>query len=277
MSLAIGLADLIGALRRHELWRALAWYEVKRGNAATRIGVLWHSIAFLITVGILGFMYATFFGKDLDLYVPYLAGGFLAWRFINGLATDGVNAVTGGRGLLTQMPLPVSLFPLKLVCYHAYILGLNALAFIAILAIYRIMVVPNPLLLILGLAVVTCAGVATALLFGVASVFQRWLRNFIPPVMGLTFFITPILWMPNMLTGDGAGHYTLDLSAGVSGRAAMVLVNPFYYFLEIVRGPLLGYAIPLWYWAVAVAITAILMLAALILLSRTKSRILLNL
>jgi ABC-type polysaccharide/polyol phosphate export permease len=95
--------------------------------------------------------------------------------------------------------------------------------------------------------------------------------------MGLTFFITPILWMPSMLSGSADPSYALDLSSGLSGRAAVVVFNPFYYFLEIVRAPLLGYAIPVWYWGIAIAVTAILMLAALILLSRTKSRILLNL
>ncbi len=277
MSLAIGIADLLGALRRHELWRVLAWYDVKRGNASTRIGVLWHSLSFLITVGILGYMYSTFFGRELDVYIPYLAGGFLAWRFISALSTEGVRAVTSGRGLLTQMAMPISVFPLRLVCNHAYIFGLNAIAFVAILAIYRILVIPNPLLLAIGLVIVVCAGVATALLFGVAAVFQRWMQNLIPPVMSLTFFITPILWMPSMLTGSGHEGYALDMSAGVSGRAALVLVNPFYYFVEIVRGPLLGYAIPLWYWLVALAITAVLLGAALLLLSRTKSRVLLNL
>lgn len=277
MSIKIGIADLVGALNRYELWSALAWYDVKRGNAATRLGVLWHSLSFLITVGILGFMYGTFFGRELDVYIPHLAGGFLAWRFISALATEGVRAVTGGRGLLTQMAMPISVFPLRLVCSHAYIFGFNAIAFVVILAIYRILVIPNPLLLVLGLAIVVCAGIATTLLLGVASVFQRWLQNLIPALMSLTFFITPILWMPSMLVGGEHAGYSIDLSADLPARSALVLVNPFFYFLEIVRGPLIGYEVPLAFWLVAVTITIVLMISALMLLSRMKSRVLLNL
>lgn len=277
MSLSIGMADLFGALRRHELWRALAWHDVKRGNARTRIGVLWHTLSFLITVGILGFLYSTVFGQDAEVYIPYLAAGFLAWRFISAVTTEGVNSVIAGRGLLTQMAIPISVFPLRMVCHHVYLLGFNAIAFVGILALYRILVIPNPFLLVLGLLIVLCAGVATTLLFGVAAVFQRWLRNLVPSLMSLTFFVTPILWMPNMLVGGDQSGVGLDFSGGITARAAMVLFNPFYYFVEIVRGPLLGYELPLAYWLIALGIASLLMVAALVLLSRTKSRILLNL
>ena len=277
MNLSIGIADLLGALRRHELWSTLAWHDVKRGNARTRIGVMWHTLSFLITVGILGFLYSTVFGQDARVYIPYLAAGFLVWRFISALTTEGVNSVIAGRGLLTQMRIPISVFPLRMVCHHVYLLGFNAVAFVLILALYRILVVPSPLLLLLGLLVVVCAGVATTLLFGVAAVFQRWLRNLIPSLMSLTFFVTPILWMPNMLAGGDGSGVGLDLSGGIDVRTAVVLLNPFYYFVEIVRGPLLGHELPLAYWLIALGITVLLMLAALVLLSRTKSRVLLNL
>jgi ABC-type polysaccharide/polyol phosphate export permease len=277
MHLAVGIADLVDGLRRHELWRLLAWHDVKRGNARTRIGVLWHTLGFLITVGTLGFLYSAVFGQDTHVYVPYLAAGFLVWRFISAIATEGVNSLIAGRGLLTQMAIPVSVLPLRMVCYHGYLFGLNAIAFVLILGLYRILVIPHPLLLILGLFIVVCAGIATVLLAGIAAVFQRWLRNLIPSLMALVFFVTPILWMPNMLTGgDGIG-VGLDLSAGVNARTALVLMNPFYYFVEIVRGPLLGYDLPIAYWLFAFGITVLLIGAALVLLSRMKSRILLNL
>lgn len=241
------------------------------------LGVAWHALSFLITVGVLGFLYSTVFNRDPDQYVPYLAAGFLVWRYIASVVVEGARSVIDGRGFLTQLAIPISIYPLKLVCTHVYLMGFNAIAFGAILAIARIWVAPNPALLILGLTIVSIAGVATALLLGVASVFQRWLLNLIPAVMSLAFFVTPILWMPNMLLGGESHPTALDPNAGLEVRSALVLVNPFYYFLEIVRGPLLGNVVPLAYWLVATAITAALLIAALLLLSFTKPRLLLNL
>jgi len=277
MILSVGVADLVAALRRHELWRVLALYQLKRGNARTKFGIAWHGLSFFILVGLMGFMYATFMHRPLDLYVPYLAAGQLGWRFISPMITEGLTVITGGRGLLTQRPFPISFLPLKLACYHLYLSGLHAIAFIAILAIYRIIVVPNPLLLAIGLVIVTVAGVGTALLLGIASVFHRWLQNLIPSLMNLAFFLTPIIWMPNMLVGGDANHLSVDLTHGFTGRSTFVLLNPFYYFLEVVRGPLLGYQVPFIFWFVASSIAAALMICGLLILSRTKPRIILNL
>lgn len=275
--LASGAADLRDALSRHELWRALAWYQVKRGNLGTRFGVAWHSLSFLITVGILGFMYATVFHRHADEYVPYLAAGFLVWRFVSAVVIEGLTSITSARGLLSQRAMPISVFSLKLVCVQLYLMGFNALALVAILAIGRIWISPQPGPLFAGLAIVTFAGLAAAILLGVATVFQRWLKSFIPSIMSLAFFVTPILWMPSMLLGGGGAPGSVDFNQDLGSRSALLLVNPFYYFIEIVRGPLLGYDVAASFWLVAIAISAILMVAALTLLSRTKSRILLNL
>ena len=256
MILSVGVADLVAALRRHELWRALALYQLKRSNARTKLGIAWHGLSFFILVGLMGYMYAAFMRRPLDLYVPYLAAGQLCWRFISPMVTEGLKVITDGRGLLTQRPFPISFLPLKLACYHLYLTGLHAIAFIAILAVYRIILVPNPLLLVIGLVIITVAGVGTALLLGIVSVFHRWLQNLIPPFMNLAFFLTPILWMPSMLVGGDANHLAMDLTHGLSGRSTFVLLNPFYYFLEIVRGPLLGYRVPFTFWLVASSIAA---------------------
>ncbi len=45
-------------------------------------------------------------------------------------------------------------------------------------------------------------------------------------MMQLVFLITPIMWMPESLKGAIAGP--------------LLLFNPFYYLIEVVRQPLLG-------------------------------------
>ena len=277
IDLSPAVADLRAAFARHELWRALAWYQVKRGNIGTGLGVAWHSLSFLITVDVLGFMYATIFHRDADLYVPYLAAGFLVWRFLSSVIIEGLGCIISARGYLTQQAMPVSVFPLKLVFYQLCLMGLNALALLAILAIGRIWILPNPAQLLLGLSILVFAGAGTAILLGVATVFQRWLRSLIPSFISLAFFVTPVIWMPNMLLGDDGHAAAIDVSADLGARGALLLVNPFYYFLEIVRGPLLGYEVPAAFWLTAVAMAASLMIAAVSVLSVTRSRILLNL
>ena len=54
-------------------------------------------------------------------------------------------------------------------------------------------------------------------------------------LMRVVFFLTPVIWMPEML---GLRSTYLDL-------------NPFYHFLELFRAPLLGHSPKLLSWVVA--------------------------
>ena len=70
-------------------------------------------------------------------------------------------------------------------------------------------------------------GIWVALLLGLINVRYRDLGQLIPNAMRLAFFVTPILWYPDSVTGI---------------RTIFVDFNPFYYFIELLRAPLLGQA-----------------------------------
>jgi ABC-2 type transport system permease protein/lipopolysaccharide transport system permease protein len=55
------------------------------------------------------------------------------------------------------------------------------------------------------------------------------------------FFMTPIIWKPDMLPG----------------RTFLLDANPFYHFVEILRAPLLGQVPGIENWSAAVLITII--------------------
>ena len=58
----------------------------------------------------------------------------------------------------------------------------------------------------------------------------------------LLFFVTPVFWSPEMVPGHK--RFIIDF-------------NPFYYFIEVVRSPLLGKAPETQVYVVVLAITAV--------------------
>jgi ABC-type polysaccharide/polyol phosphate export permease len=76
-------------------------------------------------------------------------------------------------------------------------------------------------------------------------------------IMRMMFLLTPVLWHPDRLPN----------------RAALVDFNPFFYFLELIRTPLLGDVPPLSVWAVALGLTVIHALIAIPFFSRFHKRI----
>ena len=60
--------------------------------------------------------------------------------------------------------------------------------------------------------------------------------------MQLVFFVTPIFW---------------DYRHIASSRSFIVDYNPFFYFIEIVRGPLLGEVPPVQYYELVLVVTVV--------------------
>jgi len=97
-----------------------------------------------------------------------------------------------------------------------------------------------PLLLVLpALLVLLLNGFWIALMLGLLSARFRDIPLVVASVVQVLFFITPIIWKPDMLPG----------------RAPMLDLNPFHHLIEILRAPLLGQVPTLENWVAVVVIT----------------------
>ena len=76
-------------------------------------------------------------------------------------------------------------------------------------------------------------------------------------IMQLAFFLTPILWKPELL-----------------GPSAVYLpLNPFYTLLELVRGPLVEGGGSLLVWVAALAYTGVMLGVSFVFFVRFRSRV----
>jgi ABC-2 type transport system permease protein/lipopolysaccharide transport system permease protein len=108
-----------------------------------------------------------------------------------------------------------------------------------------------------GLALVCFNGIWVGILLGVVSARFRDVPQIIGSVVQIAFFLTPIIWQPQSLTG----------------HQWILKVNPFYYFVELIRWPLLGAEAGMHVWAGALATTVCGSLLAFLLYSRCRRRI----
>src|SRR5262249_62160215 len=109
------------------------------------------------------------------------------------------------------------------------------------------------------LGMLAANGLWIGLLFGMASARFRVLAPIVGSVMQVAFFLPPVMWLPNAL----------------SGRLALLLevITPFASFLAVIRDPLLGQAPPLVSWAIVLAITVLGWLLAFAMFARFRGRI----
>src|SRR5262249_7274543 len=131
----------------------------------------------------------------------YLMAGMLAWSLFSELVSRSLTVFVDNGNLLKKMMFPRICLPL-IVSGSALVNNLFLL--FAILAVFSLLVhqpswntIWLPVLRFLHVML----GVGLGLLLGVINVFIRDVGQVVPIVLQFWFWFTPIVYMPNILTG----------------------------------------------------------------------------
>lgn len=237
----------------------LAWMDLRGRYRRSRLGQFWLTISHAFFVFGIGMLYATFFNAPIERYLPYLAGGFVLWQMLSSLVTDGCQTFISASRFILQQSLPFAVHVVRVVLRNVFIFAHNIVVFFVVLIIFQ----PpefgwSALLAIPGLLLIVLNGVWVSLALGTVSARFRDVPQIIGSIMQIMFFMTPIIWSP----------------ATVGPRGELVAaLNPFAYFIDVVRGPLLGQPPSIESWGVVLAITALGWTGALALYNRYRNRI----
>ncbi|EIM26163.1 ABC transporter permease [Microvirga lotononidis] len=228
--------------RWRELWTTLGWREVMTRHQRSNIGPFWNTIGLAFVAICIGGLYGGILERPHSEYIPHLVAGYMIWTFLASLVIEGKDAFVSNAAAIREIAVPGTVYVYKLIWKNLIILAFNALVYLGVMVLYQKSPFPSIVLVLPALAIVLLNAIWVGLLLGLINVRHRDFGNFIPNAMRLGFFVTPILWYPDAVSGL---------------RAIFVHLNPFYYFVELVRAPLLGQVPTSLIWAVAIGITVI--------------------
>ena len=257
----LALMDIIDGARASHLWGLLGWQDIRRRYRRSMLGPLWLTMSMGVLVGVLGTLYGTLFKVEIADYVPYLALGFIVWTLASGLITDGCTVFTGAESIIKQTNLPLSVHVYRMVWRNLLIFCHNAVIFVVVAILFAIWPGWTGFLALPGLVLLCLNGIWVGLLLGIISARFRDVPPIVASVVRILFFVTPIIWMPEIMPGR-AQMLTLVLD-----------FNPFFHFVELVRAPLLGQAPGFVSWLAVSGITLGGWLVAFALLRRYRWRI----
>ena len=205
----------------------------------------------------IGLLYSTLFKMSLTEYLPWLAVSLLVWNTLNQTVVDSCMSFVASEGVIRQMPLPYTVHVLRFVIRNA-LAAAHSLPLIAVvLALTGAIPGPEALLAIPGLVLIAINSCAVGLFLGVICARFRDIPQIVANVMQLAFFLSPVLWKPQLLGAD----------------AVWLPFNPFFALMETVRGPLVGGGASALIWAAALAYTALSCTLAMIFFVRFRGRI----
>ncbi len=255
--IAVALKDLYDGLRRWELWSSLASRELLQGYFGSFFGRFWIALSLGIFILITGKMYSIIFKVDSAVYLPFLCSGLVCWRLITYMINEAASVFVKSAGYLKGFSLPVSIFVYRSLLKNLVIFSHYLLVYVLVAFIYSVDVNVYTLLFIPGLVILMLNSFWFVTLFGIFCTRFKDLQQLLSSFTILIFFVTPIFWPAEM----------------IESHKKLVLLNPFYHLLEIVRAPLLGTAPDGLSWFVGLGIALCGILITIPVFAHFRSRV----
>jgi len=238
--LARAWRDLADGAARWRLAAALARLDIRNRYRGSVLGPIWLTLSTAVMLTALGLLYSTLFKIPLDDYLPWLAVSLILWSVINQAITEGCIALTSAEAVIRQLPLPHTVHALRCVMRNALIAAHNLPLILVVFLLFGIMPGWEALLAVPGLAILAINTFAAALLLGMLCARFRDIGPIVGSVLQIAFFVTPVIWKPELL----------------GGMARLLPLNPFHAVMETVRAPLIEGGGTVWVWLAALLWTA---------------------
>ena len=243
------------------LWRlfmALGWLDIRLRYRGSLLGPFWLTLSTAVMVASLGVLYSALFKMDLREYIPFLALSMVLWGYVSTVVGEACFCFTQAEGAIRSIRMPYTLHAARTVVRNLLVLAHNVAVILVVYAAFDVWPGWAALWAVPGLALWVVDGLAACLLLGALCARFRDIPPIVGSIMQIAFFITPVIWKPELLQG---------------GQADWLVFNPFYTVLEVVRGPLLGAPASEGVWASALGYSALLLLAAWTLFCRVRARL----
>lgn len=223
------------------------------------LGQLWITLGMAVTIICVGLVFGQILNFPVSDYVPFLASGIVLWNFLSSSVVDGANAFITAESLIKQLPVPKVAFIVRAISKNIFTLGHNILLIPIAMVILGAQVNLNILLFPLGFLISTVAIGGAIIPLAIFSARYRDLPPIVASVMGVAFYVTPVLWKPESIANE-ATHLLLGL-------------NPIYHLLQIMRLPLLGKVPTLENWTLSLIAMFIGLVSAYVIFKKFYKKI----
>ncbi|NPD66380.1 ABC transporter permease [Lichenicola cladoniae] len=242
------------------LWRlclTLGWLDVKLRYRGSLLGPFWLTASTAVMIAAMSLLYTTLFHIDIKNYMPFLSLSLVLWGFIGSVVNEGTTCFTSAEGMIRSMRLPFGLHAARVLVRNILVLLHNVIVIVVVFAIFRVWPGAHAFWALPAAGLWLLDAIAACLLLGTLGARYRDIPPIIGSLMQIFFFISPIIWKPELITH---GHALLQL-------------NPFYALIEIVRRPLLGEDASQHLWNLAIGDSVALWIGAILLFMRVRARL----
>jgi ABC-type polysaccharide/polyol phosphate export permease len=232
----LGWQDLIDGARQWRLWHLLATADMRRRFARSRLGQFWIMLSSAIYISAIGVVWSQLWNQPPREILPFVAIGMMVWQLISSIINEATTALPSSSNYFLNQYTSTAAILYALIYRNLFIFVLNMIFPLLICLALGVQFTAYTFMSIAGAVplIITCVWIA----FVIAIFCARFrdIVQIVSSVIQIVFFLTPILWKPELLPPESR---------------VIVDWNPFAVLISIVRDPLLGRPVSAKYWAVA--------------------------
>jgi lipopolysaccharide transport system permease protein len=196
------------------------------------LGFAWSLIRPLSMCAVLCLVFTKVFNVSIATYAPFLLIGLTMWQFVLEATLTGCQSFTTSASYIRQQPLPLAIFPLRVVLgagFHA------AITFAVVILFTWLFQFPGNVFALISLipffVLLFLLAWFMAIISGVGYAYFPDTQYLIDIGFQILFYLTPVIYPPEMLRSRGHLSWFLEL-------------NPLTHFLDMVRQPVLHGHVP---------------------------------
>lgn len=250
------IKEMRNGLRLRAVWITLAHEDIGDQHRRTTLGPLWLLVNYLAFAA--SFIFLIKAGGGEFNYPAFVATGLLAWFFIMDVINSSVSLFPREESFIKGTTLPLTVYVMRFFMQSLIRAGYALLGCLIILFFSGIEFSALWLWSALGIAIILFAVPPTIILFAFLGAFFPDSQFLVSNLMRVGMFLTPVFW-----TYEGTGGY----------RHFFYHWNPFTYYLEIVRFPIVWGVVPGRDFLVTMIIGLCLWVVALLLLGRLRRQV----
>lgn len=221
-------AHLLASIKAPSFWTYSSWLDIVTRYRGSVLGVAWLSLPTAVFVLLLGNVYSVLMGYPIEEYMPYLATGYVVWRFMLQVINDSAGAFQSHKAFIMDGRVQLSDFLLRSFAKAGIQFLFGMVVVVAVVVWFKSwggLVGVSTMLLTLPLLLVNLFWISVC----IALVGARFpdTKDAIGTILVAGFLLTPILWMIDRFPPD-------------SLRGFLARLNPAYHLVDMVRAPVLG-------------------------------------
>lgn len=252
----VGIEDFVKGWKSRRIWLAFAKEDIDDSHKNTMLGPLWLLLNYLTFIGTFGFVMQA--GVGDDYYIAYISVGLLVWFFILEIITQGVSLFSREEGFIKGTPLPLSTYVFRLTMQSVIRNSYALLGCFGVLILTGVYPSVAWLWSALGIIVAVLSAPAVITVFAFVGAYFPDSHYLVSNAMRVGMFLTPVFW-------------TYNGSHGV--RHVFYWYNPFTYFLEMVRIPIVNGTMPLKALFLCIFLCAMMWIAAVFLMGSYRKKV----